>query len=252
MKTLPAVVVVALAASTAAAERDRLSVLAEAAARSNAGDHAGAIALYERAYLAEPDPELLPILASEYRRAGLVLDAKQFFCDYLAAQPKGAQAAFAASQVLAIHAELGEPVVRGRICVRPAPVRVDFAPPRTPARARDRGLSKRELAGVATAVAGLASLGASLYYDARARDIASDITGHDPSTPWSDDIHALQDRGQRFEDRAQWFAIAGGAALVTAGVLYFTGRADRLGEQNLVIAPTASPTGGGISFSRGF
>ena len=247
MKTLQAVVVTAMLATTASAN-DSVTLLADAAARSNAGDHAAAIALYEQAYLAEPDPALLPIIGAEYRRAGLPLDAMSFFCDYVTALPKGPQAAFATSQVIAIRAELRLP--KDRICEKAAPIRVDFVTPRRAPRTKP-GMSKRELAGLATAAAGLASLGASLYYTSRASAISSDISNHDPARPWSADIHELQARGERFEDRAQLFALAGGAALITAGVLYFTGRADRLSSETIV-APTVTSAGGGISFTRGF
>lgn len=242
MKSLGVVVVMVMATSASA---DRVSLLADAAARSNAGDHAGAIALYERAYATQPDPSLLPILGAEYRRAGLSETAMTHFCEYLAVQPKGAQATFAAAQVVAIRAELGLPVAKPDVCAKPQPVRIDFVTPRRSGPAR----SKREMAGIATAAVGLAALGASLYYNGRAAAVADDIANHPAHEPWPDNINELESRGQRFEDRAQWFAIAGGAALVTAGVLYFTGRASR---DEVVVAPTMSSSGGGISLTRGF
>ena len=91
MKTLPVVaVVVALLPSAAFA--DRVDLLARAAAKSNAGDHAAAIALYEQAYVAQPDVSLLPIIGAEYRRAGAPLEAMSHFCDYVTSQPKGPHA----------------------------------------------------------------------------------------------------------------------------------------------------------------
>src|SRR5436190_24335864 len=80
MKTLTAVFAIVCAASVAHADRDRLDLLSEGAARSNAGDHAGAIALFEQAYYADLDPSMLPILATEYRRAGLQQDSMDYFC----------------------------------------------------------------------------------------------------------------------------------------------------------------------------
>src|SRR6188508_550676 len=123
-----------LLATTASAERDRLDLMTEGAAKSNAGDHAGAIALYEQVYIQEADATLLPIIASEYRRAGSQIDAVHYFCEYLHREPKGAQAAFAASQVIAIRGELGQPVSGKDVCEVPKPVRVDFAPRRAPAK----------------------------------------------------------------------------------------------------------------------
>src|SRR5438067_400038 len=90
MKRLGAVAVVFVWGQAAA---DPVDTLSEAAMRSQAGDHAGAIALYERAYHADFDVELLPILATEYRLAGRLDEAVQDYCAYLAIAPGGRSAA---------------------------------------------------------------------------------------------------------------------------------------------------------------
>ena len=239
-----------LVATTASAERDRLDLMTEGAAKSNAGDHAGAIALYEQVYIQEADPMLLPIIASEYRRVGAQLDAVHYFCEYLRRQPKGAQAAFAASQVVAIRGELGQPVSGKDVCEAPKPVRVDFAPRKAPAK-KPSGMSKREIAGIASAAVGAVSLTASVIYGRKASAISSDISNHPSNEPWPSDIQELEARGERYEHRQQQFLLAGAAAIVTGGILYFTGRSDRLSSET-VIAPTVSPGGAGISFARGF
>lgn len=252
MKTWPVLGIVLLA-TTAHAERDRLDLMSEGAAKSNAGDHAGALAAYQQAYLQDPDPSLLPILATEYRLAGLPADALRELCTYLRVAPKGPEAAYAASQVLAIRAELGQPIAADRACEPAQPVRVDFLTPRRSPRAVPRpGRSKRELAGLATAAAGLASLGASLYYGMEARALSNELTGHDPAQPWPDDIAAIEARGERYASRRDLFLIAGGAALVTGGILYFTGRADRQAAEQVVVTPAVSATGAGVSVTRGF
>lgn len=240
-----------LVASTAHAERDRMELMSEGAAKSNAGDHAGAIALYEQAYLYEPDPLLLPILASEYARAGLANDALHYFCQYLKVQPKGSQAVYATSQVIALRSQIGQPVSKDRVCDAPRPVRIDFVTPRHAPRDKP-GMSKREMAGIATAAAGAVSLVASVAYNMKASSISNQIGNHPTNEPWPDNIQALEDRGQRYEDRSNLFLLAGGAALVTGTVLYFTGRADRLSSEKAMITPTVSPNGAGISFARGF
>jgi hypothetical protein len=244
-----------LAATSSSAERDRLDLMSEGAAKSNAGDHAGAIALYEQAYIQDADALLLPILASEYRRAGSQLDAIHYFCEYLRREPKGTQAAFSASQVVAIRGELGQVVSGKDVCEAPKPVRVDFAPRKAPARkpieSKKPSMSKREVAGIASAAVGVASLTASVLYGMKASSIASDIANHPTNEAWPDDIQALEDRGERYERRQGQFLLIGAAAVVTGGILYFTGRADRLSSET-VIAPTVSPDGAGISFARGF
>jgi len=253
MKTWIAVLATVAAASTAHAERDRFDLMSEGAAKSNAGEHGAAIALYEQAYLYDPDPSLLPILASEYRRAGVPSDAILYFCQYLKEQPKGPQATYATNQVFAIRAELGQPVSKDRVCETPKPVRIDFVTPRRTPRVQPRsGMSKREMAGIASAAIGIASLGASLYYGMEARSISNQISSHDVTMAWPQNIQALEDRGQRYEHRSNLFLLAGGAALVTGGVLYLTGRADRLSSETLIVAPTVSPNSAGISFARGF
>lgn len=239
-----------LVATTASAERDRLDLMAEGAAKSNAGDHAGAIAAYEQVYIQENDPLLLPIIATEYRLAGAQAESVHYFCEYLRREPKGSQSAFAASQVVAIRGELGQPVTGKDVCEAPKPVRVDFAPRKAPAK-KPSGMSKREMTGIASAAVGVASLTASVLYGMKASSISDQIADHPANEPWPSDIHELEDRGRGYESRQQFFLLAGAAAVVTGGILYFTGRADRLSSETIV-APTVSPDGAGISFARGF
>lgn len=250
MKILTAVLAVVLCAgSVVHAETDRAQLLAEAAAKSNAGDHAAAIALFERAYFEDLDPSLLPILATEYRRAGLPLDAMGYFCHYLSTAPKGPEAAYTTAQVIQIRSELGQ---KGRVCDAPKPTRVDFVTPRNKPQRREGKMSKREIAGVATAAFGLVSLGVGVYYGLEARAISNQISSHPQNEAWPDDISELEARGERYESRQNKLLLVGGAALVTAGVLYFTGRAHRLSEETLLVAPSITDGGAGISFARGF
>ena len=251
MKTWLAVLAIGVVAGTAHAERDRVDLIGEGAAKSNAGDHAAAIALYEEAYLNDPDPALLPILATEYRHVGLPNDAITYFCQYLTAQPKGSQATYARSQVIAIRGELGQRISNDRVCETPRPVQVDFLTPR-PSREPSRpSMSKREIAGIASATLGAASLAVAVYYGAKAKSISDDITSHGTNESWPENIGALEARGQRYESRQNMFLLVGGAAIVTGGILYFVGRADRLSSETIV-APTVSSSGAGISFTRGF
>jgi hypothetical protein len=240
MKTWLAVLAIGVVGT---AQAERLELVSQAAAKSNAGDHAAAIALYTKAYVEEQDPQLLPILATEYRKAGMPSDALASFCQYLVEQPKGPQAPYAASQVIAIRRELGLPVANTDVCAVPHPVRIDTLPRRA-----KPGMSKREIAGIASAAAGIAGLFAGVYYGFEARSISHDISSHAPGDAWPANIQDLEDRGQRAERLQNTFLLVGGAALVTGGVLYFTGRSAR--EQ--LVTPTLSPGSVGISFSRGF
>jgi hypothetical protein len=243
MKTLMAVLAVALAASSATADPDRLGAMGNGAALSNAGDHAAAIALFEQAYLWEPDDALLPIIGTEYRQAGLPIDAISYFCQYINTNPNGALLPYATTQVRSIRTELGQ-TVTGEVCAEPAPTRVDFREKKQPA----KNMSKREIAGIATAAFGVVSAAAGVYYGVRAREISDSISNQSPGEAWPDNIQALEDRGKRYEDRQKLFLLGGAAAIVTGGILYFTGRHDR----EAMIAPTVSADGAGISFARGF
>src|ERR1041384_4474618 len=109
---------VAVGLGSARAEPDRVTTLGEAALRSHAGDHLGAVQLYERAYAGERDVDLLTVLGAEYRSANRPLDAIQNFCAYLAVEPDGPNAAFAASQLRSIQAERGMQIPFGRdVCM---------------------------------------------------------------------------------------------------------------------------------------
>ena len=243
MKTVAMVLGALLAAGVAnaqpGAERSEVDLLSEAATHANAGRHPQAIALYDEVFTRTGDPELLPVLGVEYRKAGAQREAVQHFCTYLSFVPRGDQVWFATNQVISIRRELGEVIDARNVC---APNRVDFAP-----RPPRKGLSTRQRAAVATTAIGAASLTAALLFDSRARSISNQITDHPANDPWPANIKMLEDRGQQAERRALAFGAIGGAALVTAGVLWFTGR-----ESETVIAPTVSATGAGVTFARGF
>jgi hypothetical protein len=234
--------VLALTASVAMAQGD-VDALAEAAAHANAGRHAQATAIYEQLYARTADQELLPVLGVEYRRAGAQLDAVQHFCTYLTLVPAGEQAWFATSQVIAIRRELGETIDARNVCAPVVP-RVDFAP----VRPATKPMSTRHRAALATAAVGAASIGASLYFAFEAKAVSDQIAAHGSAEPWPSNIHALEQQGMQHERRALVAGAVGGVALVTAGVLWFTGR--ERGET--VIAPTLSSSGGGVTLSRGF
>jgi hypothetical protein len=243
MKSLAMVLgVLALTAGVAVAQDD-VDALAEAAAHANAGRHAQAIAVYEQLYARTADQELLPMLGVEYRRAGSQLDAVQHFCTYLTLVPAGEQAWFATSQVISIRRELGETIDARNVCAPVVP-RVDFAPVR-PAK---KPMSLRHRAALASAAVGAASIGASIYFNFDAKATSDQIASHSANEPWPSNIKELEDHGMRSERHALVFAAVGGAAIVTAGVLWFTGR----DSSETVIAPTVSASGGGVTLSRGF
>ena len=170
-----------------------------------------------------------------------------YFCHYLSTSPKGEQAAYSTAQVIAIRNELRQ---TGPVCNAPQAPRVDFVTPNQ--KKGKRSMSKREVAGIATGAAGLTSLAIGLYYGFEARSISNQISNHASNEAWPSDIQSLEARGERYERNQNRFMIVGGAALVTAGILYFTGRSERLASEKMVVAPTVTDGGAGISFARGF
>lgn len=99
---------------------------------------------------------------------------------------------------------------------------------------------------------GLASLGAGLYFHHEARSISDQITNHEPGLPWPENISELQPRGQRYQNEQLIWLTTGSVALVTAGVLYFTGRAARTSSERISVAPALSPSAAGLAISGGF
>ena len=102
MKTRWMVLASLVASSSAAyADRDRADLLNEAQERSVAGDHEGAIDIYEHVYANESDLDLLVRIGSEYRAIGRPLEAVRYHCTYLTLAPVGTNAKFASDEVVA-------------------------------------------------------------------------------------------------------------------------------------------------------
>jgi len=77
-----------------------------ALARSQAGDHAGAIESYYKAWAIEGNPLLLANIAAEYEQDNKPVEALTYYCRYLARDPDGADAPLAASHARLLHARL--------------------------------------------------------------------------------------------------------------------------------------------------
>ena len=65
----------------------------KAIAKSDAGDHQGAIDLYLEAYKLAPLHSLLSNVGTEYQKAGKNIDALRYFCMYLEKDPTGVKKA---------------------------------------------------------------------------------------------------------------------------------------------------------------
>jgi hypothetical protein len=237
MRTL-GVAAIVFAAGSAHAEGDQVDTLGEAAMRSHAGDHAGAIERYVQAYRSDGDVELLAIVGSEYRDAGRPREAIQNFCAYLAVEPRGPNAAFAVAQVRAVQAELGKQIPSDRdVCLPVAAVDLALSPPSLTPPSRPppslspgaaelvapQGWSDLELAGAGIAALGLATIGAGAYLGA-----------------------------ERSRDAGLLLCATGSVALATASVLYVVGRRARIASDRLAVVPAVSLAGAGLTVSGGF
>ena len=84
-----------------------------------------------------------------------------------------------------------------------------------------------------------------------AGSVSDQITGHPPGTPWPDNIRELQARGERDRNNELLLFATGSVALVTASVLFVTGRRERLADR-IAVAPAIAHGAAGLAISGGF
>ncbi|HEY6177221.1 MAG TPA: hypothetical protein VIX73_22345, partial [Kofleriaceae bacterium] len=115
----PAAVVVAAMLATAApafaqskqpSQKDLQTasdLVKKAIARSQAGDHAAAIKIYNQAYTLVPNSLLLSNIGAEFQQDGMYKEALDYFCKYLEQDPAGTNAPYARSQAKILQRQLG-------------------------------------------------------------------------------------------------------------------------------------------------
>ncbi|HTL34018.1 MAG TPA: tetratricopeptide repeat protein [Kofleriaceae bacterium] len=262
---LALVVVGALTGSAGAQDKpsivneDSFDLLAQAAAKSHAGDHMAAIELYERVYRQESSMDLLVTIGNEYRKAGKADEALQNYCAYLAIEPNGDEAVFAAGEVASLEIALGR--AGGGVCVPgsvPTVPAEPMLPPIMPPAVRqgppttNSSLSQRELAGIVTGAAGLVGLATGIYYGAQSKDISDQISNHSPATPWPSNIKDLERDGQHYETMQNIFLVGGAIATGVGVYLTVTGHAHRIANERISVSPELLQQGGGLAVSGGF
>lgn len=241
-------------------------LMKQAIAKSQAGDHTGAIETYQKAYAVVPAPTVLSNIGAEYQLATKPVEALKYFCMYLEKDPAGPLASFATGQAKLLQSQLtNTPVDDANVCKAPAP-----PPPKDPppgdngnsttgtnnldqatapaAKPADPGKTLKTV-GLITAGVGVASLGAGLYFGIRAKQISDDITNH-KTDAWQDSILDYQDEGQRAEYLQIALLSAGGVLAVGGALLYLKGRSKS--AESTTVAPTVTPGGGGVVFSGSF
>jgi tetratricopeptide (TPR) repeat protein len=247
----------------------------QAIAKSQAGDHNKAIELYEEAYKIIPQPLLLSNIGSEYQASEKPVEALKYFCKYLEAEPNGSNAGFAKSQAKKLYTDLNdlEDVEDHEICKPiekkppdekkpPEPVAdegsiTDVGPePESkqpkPKRASDDGGELRWI-GVGVGVLGAGAVGLGFFFGRKAQDISEEISNHDLSTPWPDDIRTREADGKSYEKKQIGFMAAGGVAVAIGVVLFVVGGPKATDTSTQVsITPIATPDTMGFAASGRF
>jgi hypothetical protein len=257
----------ALADSKPPSEKDRQAandLVKRAIAKSDAGEHAEAIEIYRKAYTIVPNVLLLSNIASEYEKSGKLLEALRYFCMYMSQDPSGTMVPYATSRARALQIKLGNEDVDDRdMCTPPRPDRREPRQPKQPVEPEPTERPRRPPASpppepttttptnsfkygaVVSGVAGLAAIAVGGYAGVRARAISDEISSHDRSRPWPDDIRELERRGQTFENVQIGGLVAGGLLVTTATILYVVSRS-RSSSESSDSAVTLAPTTNGV------
>src|SRR5258706_10262291 len=91
----------------------------KAIAKSQAGDHNGAIDLYLQAYQLSPQHALLSNVANEYLDLKKPYEALKYFCMYLDKDPTGTNATYVTSKAKTIEIEQGNTDVTDATVCKP-------------------------------------------------------------------------------------------------------------------------------------
>lgn len=244
-------------ADPAPTEKDKQlanDLVKKAIVKSQAGDHNAAIDLYLKAYTIVPNSILLSNIGAEYQQSDRPQQALRYFCMYLDKDPSGTNAPYAASQARSLQLELGNKDVDDRdVCAKPrprikprpepkepppepeAPVGPGGRPPRDPDPVErvDRAPKDNTLkyVGIGAGIGGAVALGIGVFAGLRAATISDEITAHDRSKKWPDDIQELQRRGQSYENVQIGGLVAGGLLVTSGVVLYVLSRSDSPSER---------------------
>jgi hypothetical protein len=241
----------------------------KAIAKSQAGDHALAIELYQQAYNVIPTPILLSNIGSEYQQAQKPADAIKYFCKYLDAEPTGDGAKFATSSVKSLQTQLGNDVEDNDACkLKPKPAVVaaplpvvdqqpiggsNFGPtggPSTDVQLHPgRGL---EIGGVTVAVVGAVFVGLGVHYALEGRALQNDINSHDPNTMWPASYEGVpikdwDSQGHSWNVDAAVFSAIGGALVIGGAVVFGLGATKKSAETQARLVPSIDQHGGGFA-----
>jgi hypothetical protein len=238
----------------------------KAIAKSQAGDHSGAIDLYLQAYQLSPQHALLSNVANEYLEMKKSYEALKYFCMYLEKDPTGTNATYVTSKAKSIEIEMGNSDVTDATVCKP---KVKKDPKETPPKdepkkepittpttgsvetGSDSGKGMR-YAGLGIAGAGAIAIGLGAYFGLQAKKIADDITHHCDGFPpnmcpaWDNNIKQIEEEGRSDNTKFIVLTIAGGAAIITGTALFIVGRKKPSEQNRVTFTPVA--TGDTVGF----
>jgi tetratricopeptide (TPR) repeat protein len=200
----------------------------QAKALQDAGKYDDAVAEYRAAYDLDQRPEMLFNIAQVYRLGNHKQLAVDYYQQYLAAQPDGSGAREARQWIAELTRQIeadrplpSEPEKPAPPPTAPPPSPPSRSEPEPPALTATRGSPQLRIAGLATAGAGAIALGFGVVFGIKARSAADTITNH--QGPWTEDERHTFEDGQRANRTMIIGYVAGGALVVTGGVLYYLG-----------------------------
>ena len=246
------------------------SLVKQAIAKSQQGDHQTAIELYLQAYALIPQPLLLSNIGSEYQAVpGKQVEALKYFCKYLEADPTGSNASYATAQAKWLQQQLGHKVDDKDVC---HPVMEATPPPPPPPDntgsaaavtgttdlgsaappAHESGGHGMEYAGLGIAGAGAVGLGVGIYFGVQAKNISDSITNHKITDPWPANIKQMEADGKSDQTKQIAFTIGGGAVLAAGAIVYFIGRSHASSDEHVSVAPVVTPNSVGFALGGSY
>ena len=252
----------------------------KAIAKSQAGDHGGAIDLYLQAYQIAPLPILLSNIGSEFQQQGKPVEALKYFCWYLKDDPTGANVTYATANVKALQIQLGHEVDDKEVCkpvekksepvvvpppaplMPPEPAGGTTTPPVTGVapigggpggdQPSDVHRSTLQLAGLVVGGAGVVAFGIGTYYGIAGWQLSNKISSHSMTAMWETNIASEEAEGQSDNNKQIGFMIVGGVAAGAGAVMYYLGRNKPEDKEHVAIVPVGTPTSVGVVLSGGF
>ena len=225
-----------------------VAALCAATSSAVAGTHDKAIEQYRAQYEQQSDPHLLTLIADEYKAAGQLQQALDYYCSYMYVDAAGDDADHASESARAIAVKVGRSNLSDHDACNPKsgeakPVTgvaaLDIVIPPPPSH-----ISKREIVGLSLLAAGVGGFGMALYEGRELARVRHDQLINDPSVN-AEDLAAQGDAHRR--NQKLWL-VGGGVTMVTGGILYAVSRHHRKTQdaRALTLAPAASKNGGGV------